>query len=301
MGFISALIGSRVDQPDQQNLAVQPGQANGLLNQANSGVQQQQDFVNALQGAGQQGIAGQQQLLSMLQSQAAGGGLNPALDQLNNTTGQNVANQAALMASQRGVGQNAGLLARQVGQQGAGIQQQAAGQAALQRAQQTLAAQQMLGQQANQQVGQQGQALGNLNAAQQGLSGQAIQGQQAQNVLSTGINQANAQTNAGIAGAIGSAAIKGAGLMNQGGAVPAANGPKSRLAQHLSMGGPVEYKKGGHVAGKAKVSGDSPKNDTVPAMLSPGEIVVPRSHASDPKKAAAFAAAVAMKHRKGMK
>lgn len=54
--------------------------------------------------------------------------------------------------------------------------------------------------------------------------------------------------------------------------------------------------KGGKIPGKAPVKGNSPNNDTVPAMLSPGEIVVPRSHSSDPEKAAAFARAVAMRH-----
>jgi hypothetical protein len=39
--------------------------------------------------------------------------------------------------------------------------------------------------------------------------------------------------------------------------------------------------------------GDHEDNDVVPALLSPGEIVIPRSHAADPKKAAAFARAVA--------
>ena len=36
-------------------------------------------------------------------------------------------------------------------------------------------------------------------------------------------------------------------------------------------------KLGGHIGGKAKVDGDSEVNDTVPAMLSPGELVIPRS------------------------
>jgi len=38
---------------------------------------------------------------------------------------------------------------------------------------------------------------------------------------------------------------------------------------------------GGFVPGKAKVKGDSLQNDVVPAILSPGEIVVPRSAAND--------------------
>lgn len=47
----------------------------------------------------------------------------------------------------------------------------------------------------------------------------------------------------------------------------------------------------GTVPGQAKVKGDSLKNDTVPAMLSPGEIVIPRhitQHARAPELAAKF-------------
>jgi hypothetical protein len=50
---------------------------------------------------------------------------------------------------------------------------------------------------------------------------------------------------------------------------------------------------GGKVPGKAQVFGDDERNDTVPAMLSPGEIVVPRSMANNPEAAAEFARAVA--------
>jgi len=50
-------------------------------------------------------------------------------------------------------------------------------------------------------------------------------------------------------------------------------------------------KMGGKVPGEAKVPGDSTQNDTVPAKLSPHEIVLPRSVAQDPnapQKAAQF-------------
>lgn len=47
-------------------------------------------------------------------------------------------------------------------------------------------------------------------------------------------------------------------------------------------------KHGGKVPGKAKVAGDSPKNDTVDAKLSPGELVVPRSAANDDEEFDAF-------------
>jgi len=45
---------------------------------------------------------------------------------------------------------------------------------------------------------------------------------------------------------------------------------------------------GGIVPGVASVEGDHPANDKVPAMLSPGEVVVPRSKAQDPEKAKEF-------------
>jgi hypothetical protein len=45
---------------------------------------------------------------------------------------------------------------------------------------------------------------------------------------------------------------------------------------------------GGKVPGKALVQGDSAKNDFVPAMLSPDELVIPRSHTHSPEAAKAF-------------
>lgn len=45
----------------------------------------------------------------------------------------------------------------------------------------------------------------------------------------------------------------------------------------VGMRDPMLAAQGGKVPGRAEVDADSPKNDTVPAMLSPGEIVIPRS------------------------
>ena len=53
---------------------------------------------------------------------------------------------------------------------------------------------------------------------------------------------------------------------------------------------------GGRVPGNPKVFGDDERNDTQPAMLSPGEIVVPLSATKDPDMAANFARAIAMRH-----
>jgi hypothetical protein len=51
-------------------------------------------------------------------------------------------------------------------------------------------------------------------------------------------------------------------------------------------------KGGGLVPGIPTVDGDSPRNDKVHAILSPGEIVIPRSIADNPKKAMAFIDAI---------
>lgn len=47
-------------------------------------------------------------------------------------------------------------------------------------------------------------------------------------------------------------------------------------AQCMARGG-ITMKQGGMIPGKAKVAGDSTKNDTVPIKVSPGEAVVPRT------------------------
>lgn len=176
--------------------------------------------ANQLYGQNQDINTNQNTLASQLQQQAIGQGPNPAQNQLAQATGANVSNQAALMAGQRGAGANVGLMARQAAEQGAGIQQAAAGQAA------TLGAQQQLGAQAN---------LQNLynQQAQAALQGQGIQQQAlaAQNATQTtgqlGASQVNAQTaqqNAnnsastlgGLIGGVGSAV---ASIFNKGGDV----------------------------------------------------------------------------------
>ncbi len=280
---------------------------------ANSALAQQQAFAQALgaqNGIGNQSNVFQQQqgLANTLGQQAAGQGPNPAQAQLAQNTSNNIQQQSALMGSQRGTSQNAGMLARQAAMQGAGIQQQGVGQAATLQAQQQLAAQQALMQQqaqmaqlSSQQVGQQANAQ---NAYQQGA--QNLFGTQSQNIANWNSGQVTAATGAsnnaaamglqqnaqenkmlgglgqGIGSAMGvlSAPSKDSGLNNlgyendfsklaDGGSVE--SGPKSRFGQYCT-----NMKSGGVVQGQAQVAGNSPKNDTVPAMLSPGESVIDR-------------------------
>lgn len=108
----------------------------------------------------------------------------------------------------------------------------------------------------------------------------------------------------GVAGTIGGAAIGGpAGAAVGGSLGNAAQQPRVAKSNDASAGfgaakggvvpcyaiggvaSPHDHalcmKMGGHVAGEAAVAGDSEQNDTVPALLSPGELVIPRSVPKD--------------------
>lgn len=367
-------------------------QSDQLYGQAQQGIGQQQALIQALEGQNAIGtqsnnLAQQQQLAGQLQNQANGQGPNPVQAQLAQNTSANTANQAALMAGQRGVGSNAGLLARQAAQQGGANQQQAVGQAATLGAQQQLAAQQALmaqqaqiGQNSANQTGQLANAVSGGQQAtqneQQNVLNSIAQLNNAQVGVSSNMNEANSriaqgnqQAQAGMFGqmlggigtvlglaqggevpgyadggsimpAMQSGPQSGAGKFlqgfnqnNQGGpnGIPSANGFKDtelddsvkkgtgKLMGGLgkiggggasssggggmmtagggdALGGGaaagaggdaaiLAASKGGHVPGKAKVHGDSYSNDNVPAMLSPGEIVIPRHISQGPNAA----------------
>lgn len=171
---------------NQQNVFNQGQQLAGQMNGAGG--------VSNLSGAlaSQQGLAAQQQATAnQYQNIANGTGPNPAQAALNQSTGQNIASQAALMAGQRGAGANVGLMARQAAQQGASTQQQAVGQAATMQAQQQLAG--LSGLQAQQ------QAIGQTNSNVSNIAAQQIAQQQAQQQALAGQAQAEvSQQQAGI-------------------------------------------------------------------------------------------------------
>ncbi len=109
------------------------------------------------------------------------------------------------------------------------------------------------------------------------------------------------QINAG-ASALGSANIAPSGAADR-----YTSEPNSPIEEEKGGGGgamkiaklAMAASQGAVVPGKAKVKGDSLKNDTVPAVLSPGEIVIPRSIAQGkdaPKRAAEFVAKVLAKN-----
>ena len=356
-GIASAAAGAGI------NALTKGAQSNPAANQvnldsANLAAAQggQGQLASQLQGAGGVGnessVYNQQQALAnQLGAMAQGQGPTPALNQLNQSTGANVNQQAALMAGQRGAGANAGLMARQAAQQGANTQQQSVGQAATLQAQQQLGSIGALQAQQGNMAALAGTQVGQQQNAINSQAQTALQQQQQQLAQQQGINQIQAgqgaqqatqigQIGGGIASGLGSAVtgalsapaaatvapasanyMSGVGTSYaEGGEIPSQTGydaikkenykGKSKLGQLMYASGgkvdkmPINIKDGGHVPGKAKVGGakDSYSNDTVPAILSPQEIVLPRSvtMSSDPAgNAAKFVSAI--KNRKGKK
>lgn len=341
MGGIAGAVGGLLGLNNTfqaQGTDIQRGTNQGQLDQAyqgaQSGIQQQQQFANqagAQNGFGNQSaVFGQQQALAnQLQNQANGQGPNPAQAALAQSTGQNIASQAALMAGQRGASANVGQMARQAAMQGAATQQQAVGQGATLQAQQQLAAQQALANQqaqmqnvAGNQIGTQGGALGSLSGAQQNeqniLQNANTNANNANVAMQSNINSVNAGVEAGnqktgmgmlggIAGGIGGA-LSGAksffGLA-EGGEVPDHIAHMASIYHpHLAKGGNIEaLKSGGQVPGKPQVNHNDYKNDKVPAVLSPGEVVLDLDTMNDKGPIGKMARALAahIKQRNGKK
>lgn len=271
MGFIAGLLGGGNNFKAQTADTAQTDYNSALKKAMDAGALNPVDFSSSNQVAGQQG-----QLANMLFNQAQGNGPSVAQNMLNQATNQNVAQAASTLASQKGI--NPGLAARLILQNQANQGQQAAGQAAGLRAQEQLGALGQLGgaleAQRQQNIGQSlGQVQSGLSQVQ-GLGG--LQNQQnainVQNQMEAQrLNQSTAEENAkrGANTATGLLGTLGSALLSEGGIVP----------------------------GRAPIEKDSPVNDTVPAMLSPGEIVVPKSAAKSSEKAKEFIDALKKRHK----
>lgn len=334
--LIGGIAGSGIfDSSNQMPNIVDPVTGQQITDANGNVVANQQvvdNFNATLQGLN--GPNNQAQVLAQLQGIANGTGPNPAQTMLNTSTGQNVANTAALQASQRGAASNVGLIARQAGQQGATTQQAAVGQGATLQANQSLNALNSMGGIAGQEVAEtqaglaqgqnaaltnQGQVLGAETNYNTTLAG----GQANVNTTNSGI-QTTTQNNlvpaaTGALGGLGAAAAanstpkmpsstnpdssnfigpvqteaKGGEiasgphghvahfLMAKGGPVPAMVSPGERYLNPREVKEVVEQgadplKLGTKVPGKAKVKGDSLKNDVVKATLEDGGVVLPR-------------------------
>lgn len=244
VGAVGNAIGTN-NQFQGQAAPIQAGTNATQINQAYQGAQgalgTQGNITSTLNQGLNQGANQQSALSQMYLNQAQGIGPNPAQAALNQNTGANVAQQAALQASQRGASANAGLIAREAGQQGAAIQQQAVGQAATQQAQQQLAAEQNLQNLSANQVAQGTTATQGLNNAQQNeqniIQGSNTAYNNANVSQQSNLNNVNAQvavgnqqsasnTVSGIGGALTTGALAAAMLFEKGGMVSMDKGGK---------------------------------------------------------------------------
>lgn len=237
MSFVGGLLGtaggangSGFASPSSANIEspTTVGQVNTAYTGNQNALAQQQAFLQAVQA--QNGLGNQSSVYNQLQGIANGTGPNPAQAQLAQATGANVANQAALMAGQRGANANVGLLARQAAQQGSQIQQQSAGQAATLQAQQSLNAISGMGNIANTQAGQQAAATSANTQAQQNEQQQLLNsiaqqnnariGMQSNvNSANAGLTQQNMQNQGNLFGGALQGAGLGAGLLAEGGKI----------------------------------------------------------------------------------
>jgi hypothetical protein len=274
MSFLGGLFGGTYT-PEQGASAQQ---AQELYKQQQEQLNQQRGFTTML-GAQVPGALESQKLVQeQLRNQMAGTGPSVAQRQLAQATGQNVAQQAALLAGQRGASQNVGLAGRTIGQLGTQAQQQSAGQAATLRAGEQLAAQQRLADLASGQLGQVQQAQqtglqGTLGAQQNvmnalGQYNQAQQqaAQQRGNIMGGLLGAAGTILGGPVAGALGSLA----------GNIFSKKGPAgSNISDYTSLahGGEVDD----HDYVKHIESGitNFKKGGSVPAMVSPGERYLP--------------------------
>lgn len=175
---------------------------------AQQGITDQAGLVGQTQPGVAQGLGTQNNLSGQLAAEAAGQGPNPAQAALNQSTGNNIAQQAALAANTRGAASNAGGIAVNNAQQGAATQQQAIGQAATLQAQQQLAAQQNQQNLAATQVGQGAGAIQGENQTQQNeqniLQGANTSANNAAVSQQSNINNVNAATAQGNQNLLGS-------------------------------------------------------------------------------------------------
>ena len=220
--------------------------------------------------------------IQQLQQLVNGQGPNPAQQMLNQQTNRNDLMGAGQIGNARGL--SPALQARQISQNNAANQQAAVGQGATLQAQQSYNA-----------LGQEGQAI-QQQAQNDSSFGKAIIGG-----IASGIGGVAGLGSLGGGGGGGGGAPAGAltgstGLSSAGGGFGVANDYSAGGGFTLT---PPSFAGGGQVPGKAMVRGNSPRNDTVPARVSPGEIVLPRSVTTAPDaaaRAAAFVEAIKKKH-----
>lgn len=204
----------------------------------------------------------QNDLMAMYKAQAAGTGPSMAQGLLQQATDQNINQAMALGAAQQGQGMGYAGALRNIADQSAQARQQGAGQAALLKNQEMLQGQNQLG-----------GLLGTMAGQDLGLAGAQANLNATTDMYNSGVQTGNRDRLGNLIGGVG----QGIASIASGGGRPPAPG--------MAHGGQVAAyvrRDGVHESGYTRRGTDSPFNDIVPAMLSPGEIVLPRSVAQSP-------------------
>ena len=274
-GDVTSRLASIQQQMQQQGLSDSGSKLASELSAAQGGANTEASNANQIAQQAQQ---------AAIQATGQAAGLGSQLESQN--FGEGLANQQAQQQMQRFNIQNQ-----------LGVQQQNTQTANQAQAQNLANAQNISNQnvsganqeQANQLQREMQQYGANVGAAQIKAGGAANYGQQQQQLAN---NQAQAAVNmgTGIGGLVQQAGSAMAGMPSSGGGGGSSNpystyqssngsiNPNQAGAGFYNQGGQVSnYKDGGHVSGKEVVPGDHPANDNVHAMLSAGEIVVPKT------------------------
>ncbi len=256
-GDVQSRLGSIQDKMQQQGLADSGSALAMKLAAAQSGANQESANANQLaqnsQQAREQALANLGQFGSQLQGQ---------------DFGQQLAQQQAQQQMQRFNIQNQ-----------LGVQQQNVANANNAQAANLANAQNV----SNMNVGNQNQELNNQLQRQMQQYGQNVNTAQIKaggaGRLSGQLNDMGAQAgqNAYNQWAGAGQAVGGLAGAFGGSKKPTLNDNQGQFIGVAHGGQIPDYKRGGEVPGKAPVDGDSPANDIVHAMLSPGEIVLPRT------------------------
>jgi hypothetical protein len=238
-----------------------------------------------------QGLTQSQVLEQTLADQAANGS-QLAQIVLQQFTNQNIAQSTGVATSQKGI--NPALAARQAGQNAAYIGQQSVGQSGIIKAQTQAQAQELLASIHMNRENNMARAKAQQEANDASLRNALISGGlTATGAILAGPLGASAGNMAGRI--IASRSETGEGTWQQNPSPTQVRSVQGNQYQGYNPqhgqptpDGRIMFARGGKIPGKPEVQGDSLKNDKVPIMASPGEIIVPRTKAKDPEKAHDF-------------
>lgn len=252
---IDPVTGKKVAAPNLGGVVKQGDTYAGLSEQQRKLLESQQSNLQSAE------------ISKALSERALGRGPSLAEAQLRSATNRNLSQQLAAAASMRG--RNVGATQRQLLQQQGEAGRNLAQDSAVARMQEQQAAQSQALNQGNVLASSLNQNLQSGYGFKTGARIQQAQMQQQTDALNAQIAAANKQSSDQMTGALIGAAGQYLGAQS------GSSTPKTKAH-------------GGIVEGTANVPGDSIANDKVPHMLSPGEIVIPRSHATSPEKAKKF-------------